>query len=263
MAQVLLVPMFLFHGAKIRTLLGGTELEGQGWSSPVVAGERIYLTSAIARKEDATSKKGKPQTPFDLSLVIVDATTGVRVKQTTLIEQAAGEFKKIHSKNTHASPTPIIQEDRVYCHFGFQGTVCTTREGDIVWVNRDLSFPPVHGNGGSPVIVGDLLVFTCDGAKEPYIAALNKQDGSLAWKCPRPVDAKKKFSFCTPTVIEVAGKTQIIAPGSDCVVAIDPADGTIIWHVDYDGYSTVPKPVYANGLLFVCSGFDRGISFGN
>ncbi|MEZ6088932.1 MAG: PQQ-binding-like beta-propeller repeat protein [Pirellulaceae bacterium] len=232
-----------------------TELPGEGWSSPVVSDGRIYLTAAIATQAEETASSDQA---YDLALLILDADNGELLARKDLIHQTAAELKKIHSKNSHASPSPLVAGNRVFVHFGHQGTACTDLLGNTVWVNRDLSFNPVHGNGGSPILVGDHLIFTCDGANSPYVAALQADTGKLAWKCQRPVDATKKFSFCTPSEIVVDGKTQVVAPGSDCVLGIDPVDGSIIWQVDYDGYSVVPKPVYADGRLFVCTGYDRG-----
>ena len=231
-----------------------TELSGTGWSSPVVSNNIVYVTSAIG--QDAKREPSKDA--YDLYVLGFDLTSGNEVLRRRVIHQSSEEFRKIHAKNSHASPTPIVEGDRMYVHFGHQGTACIDLAGEVIWLNRELTFPPVHGNGGSPIIDDERLVFTCDGAKEPYVAALNKSTGEVAWKSPRPGDAKKKFSFCTPTLITVAGKPQIIAPGSDCVVALNPENGNVIWQVDYDGYSVVPKPVFADGIIYVCTGFDRG-----
>jgi outer membrane protein assembly factor BamB len=132
-----------------------------------------------------------------------------------------------------------------------------TRDGELIWKNRELFFRPTHGNGGSPVLVDSRLVFTCDGDKNPRVVALDAETGKLAWETPRPVSAKKTFSFCTPSVITVDGRQQIIAPGSDCVLALNPADGKVIWDVRYTGYSVVPKPVYHRGLVYISTSFDR------
>jgi outer membrane protein assembly factor BamB len=88
------------------------------------------------------------------------------------------------------------------------------------------------------------------------VAALRLKDGTVAWKFKRPTQAQKKFSFASPECITVAGKKQIITPGADMVNALDPATGAEIWRCDYEGYSVVPKPVYGNGLVYICSSFD-------
>ncbi len=232
-----------------------TELLGSGWSCPVVLGDKVFLTTAIPKDEaSAEVKKGGE---FTLSLLTVDATSGKLLKNVPIMDQTADRTPGVHSKNSHASPTPIVDGDRIYAHFGYQGTACLTLDGEILWVNRDLYFKPTHGNGGTPVLVDNHLIFTCDGDKEPKIVALDAKTGAVAWQTPRPVEAKKTFSFCTPSVIEVDGKKQVICPGSDCVLALDPATGETIWDVRYDGYSVVPKPVYDRGIVFISTSFDN------
>jgi outer membrane protein assembly factor BamB len=163
----------------------------------------------------------------------------------------------MHGKNSHASPTPIIANEKIYVHFGYQGTACLSLDGDIEWVNRDLYFPPTHGNGGSPVLVEEMLIFTCDGGEDPKVVALDRATGQLAWEVARKADAKKTFSFCTPSVISVKGQTLVITPGSDKVMAIDPRTGEVVWSFRYTGYSVVPKPIYIDGLVVISTGFDE------
>ncbi len=236
-----------------------TELPGSGWSCPVVQSGRIFLTTAIPdpQRDGEDDGDSKQALEYTLSLLIVDAATGELVKQVPVMRQTADRSPRVHSKNSHASPTAIVRGDRVFVHFGYQGTACLTTDGEIVWTNRDLYFKPTHGNGGSPILVDDHLIFTCDGDKEPKVVALDTNTGKLAWQTPRPVSATKTFSFCTPTLIDVDGKKQVIAPGSDCVLALDPATGETLWDVRYVGYSVVPKPVYDGGLVFVSTSFDN------
>lgn len=231
-----------------------TEIPGEGWSSPVAAGNRIYLTAAIPSGEGDEDQKNQE---FALSLIIINGTSGEIIKTVPIMQQTGERAARVHRKNSHASPTPVIEGDKIYVHFGYQGTACLSLNGDILWKNRDLFFKPTHGNGGSPVLASGNLIFTCDGDKEPRIVALNASSGQLAWSTPRPVSAKKTFSFCTPTVIEVDGQVQVIAPGSDCVLALDPMTGEIIWDVRYVGYSVVPKPSYHRGLVFISTSFDN------
>jgi outer membrane protein assembly factor BamB len=163
-----------------------------------------------------------------------------------------------HEKNSLASPTPVIDYDRLYVHFGHMGTAALDFSGKVVWRQTALEYSPVHGNGGSPALVDDVLVFSCDGGEDPFIAALDKLSGEIRWKTPRRNAAKKTFSFSTPLVSEVDGSKQIVSPASGLVAGYDPRDGVELWRVRYgDGYSVIPRPVYAHGLLFVCSGFDR------
>ena len=225
------------------------EMPGQGWSSPVVGDGKAYLTAAIPVEN--------VENELRLCLLIVDVEKGELMQTIDVMRQSGERPARIHAKNSHASPTPILSGNRVYVHFGYQGTACLTRDGQLLWQNRDLYFRPTHGNGGSPVLVDGRLVFTCDGDKNPRVVALDAETGKLAWETPRPVSAKKTFSFCTPTVIQVDGRKQIVAPGSDCVLAINPDDGKVIWDVRYEGYSVVPKPVFHGGLVYISTSFDR------
>jgi outer membrane protein assembly factor BamB len=117
----------------------------------------------------------------------------------------------------------------------------------------------VHGTGGSPVVVDDLLIFNADGAADPAVVALEKATGKVRWKVSRPpTRAPNKFSFCTPLLIEVNGRRQLITPGSGIIQALDPRDGSEIWRVLFGtGFSVVPRPVYAHGLLFFSSGYQQ------
>ena len=227
-------------------------IPGQGWSSPVVSEGLIYVSAAIPVNGSSNAKK----TDYELSLLILDAESGDIQKTIPLLDQKAADSPKIHKKNSHASPTPLIDGNRVFVHFGYQGTVATDRTGKVLWKNRELFFKPVHGNGGTPVLYKNRLIFTCDGADDPKIVALDADSGKVAWETSRPVDAPKKFSFCTPTLIEVAGRPQLIAPGSNCVLALDPLTGDEIWRLLYTGYSVIPKPVYHQGLIFLSTSYD-------
>jgi outer membrane protein assembly factor BamB len=116
----------------------------------------------------------------------------------------------------------------------------------------------MHGNGGSPALAGDKLVFSCDGLREPFVVALDRSTGRVAWTTPRSGGPQRSpFSFSTPLVIDVAGSAQVISPASGYVAAYDPRDGREIWRVGYGrGFSVVPRPSYAHGLLYVSTGWD-------
>lgn len=221
---------------------------GLGWSSPVIGGGRVYLTSGLAATEGGTS----------LRALSLDAATGRVLWDTEVFTAAEAPVQPIHTKNSPASPTPILEGDRVYVHFGHHGTACLDRDGKLLWRNNQLRYDPVHGNGGSPALVDDKLVFSADGAKGPSVIALAKATGEVVWKVPRTVTTKQNFSFCTPLLITVNGQPQIIIPGSGAVSALDPKDGRELWHARYGtGYSVVPRPVFAHGLLFIGTGYNR------
>jgi outer membrane protein assembly factor BamB len=156
----------------------------------------------------------------------------------------------------------VVVGERLYVHFGHMGTACLDLSGKPVWTNRDLSYKPVHGNGGSPIFHDGLLIFTADGASDPLVIALHADSGTVAWRYPRPEVSSNRFAFATPLAIEVNGETQIVAPGGGSVSGINPKDGTEIWRSYYgDGYSVIPRPVYAHGLVFVSSSYNSPTAF--
>ncbi|MFM8471811.1 MAG: PQQ-binding-like beta-propeller repeat protein [Limisphaerales bacterium] len=222
------------------------EIPGKGWSSPALFKNRLYLTTA----EEVGS---------DLSLRTLchDAATG---KPLWATEVFLTPPVRHHAKNSQASPTAIVEGDRIYVHFGHYGTACLDLAGKIIWKQTELKYSPVHGNGGSPILVGNALIFSCDGGSDPFVVALDKASGKVLWKVKRETTAKKNFSFSTPTLITVNGQPQLITPGSGVVCALDPKSGAELWRCRYgEGYSVIPQPVLGHGLLFLSSGYDKPI----
>ncbi len=223
-----------------------TPIPGNGWSSPVLVDGKIYLTTAVRDAGNTT-----------LHALCLNAVNGTILWNKEIFQPTSEETRQMHSKNSLASPTPIVFDGKLYVHFGHMGTAALNLNGDIVWKQEDIDYPPVHGNGGSPALVHDLLVFSCDGGSDPFVAALNRHTGKIEWKTARRTHAQKTFSFSTPLVIDVNGQTQIILPGSGLVGSYRPKDGKELWRVEYgEGYSVVPRPVFAHGLLYVSSSFD-------
>jgi len=223
-------------------------LSGSGWSSPVVVDNRIYLTTA------APIDGGSPS----LHVSCFDFANGKQVWDVEIFASNPGAATRIHQKNSDASPTPIVAGGRLFVHFGHLGTACLDLDGKVIWRNTSIKYSPVHGNGGSPVLVGDLLVFSCDGGSDPFLVALDAKTGVARWKTPRSVSAPKRFSFSTPLVIEVGGELQIVSPASGGVCAYSPSTGQEIWRARYgDGYSVIPRPVFGHGMVFLATGYDR------
>jgi outer membrane protein assembly factor BamB len=225
------------------------DIPGNGWSSPVVSDGRIYLTTAVPVAESARGDQS-------LRALCLDAAKGTILWDKEVFLQDGSKAPAINGKNSHASPTPLVRGGRLYVHFGHQGTACLDLAGKIVWRSNRVKYDPVHGNGGSASLVDDALVFSADGASDPVVAALDRNNGNLLWKKERSVDFYKKFSFSTPLLITVKGERQIVSAGSGMVGAYEPRTGREIWRVEYDGYSVVPRPLFGQGLLFVSTGYN-------
>jgi len=212
---------------------------GRGWSSPVVQGDRIWLTTAT---EDGKS----------LRALAFDRNSGAMVQNVEVFRLKS--TKLTNAKNSFASPTPIIDGDRVFVHFGAFGTACITQSGEIVWKTRLEYDNGEHGTGGSPVLYEDLLIVSCDGNAAQFVVALDKLTGKVKWKKPR----EGYQAYTTPLIVSLPGGDQVISPGAFRAVAYEPRSGKELWQVRYgEGFSNVPTPVYGNGLVFICTGFQQ------
>jgi outer membrane protein assembly factor BamB len=224
-------------------------IPGEGWSSPVVVSNRVYLTTAVPVPGGGKGER-------TLEARCLEADSGKLLWAKTVFSQPA-DSPNIHPKNSHASPTPIVLDGKLYVHFGHMGTACLDLDGKIVWKNNTIAYKPVHGNGGTPIIVDDKLIFSCDGGDTAFVVALNRNTGKQVWKTDRSVKAGKTFSFSTPTLITVKDQKQVVSAGSGAVCAYDPETGKEIWRVRYgEGYSVIPRPVFGHGLVFVSSGYN-------
>ncbi|MFQ3651451.1 MAG: PQQ-binding-like beta-propeller repeat protein [Gemmataceae bacterium] len=226
-----------------KNLVWKRAIAGKAWSSPVIADGHIYLSTAIGSEQ------------LELRLLCLDAATGREQWNTLLFRKKA---HKQHPKNSQASPTPIVDvaSGCIYVHFGPYGTACVDSRGKPKWKNDQLDFAPVHGTGGSPALVDGLLVFTRDGASIRELVALDAATGKVKWQTKRTPVSGNAFSFGTPLVITVKGQKQIISPASGMVGAYDVATGKEIWRVMYKGYSVIPRPVFAHGMIFIGTGYD-------
>ena len=216
-----------------------TAIPGKGWSSPSIQGDRIWLTTA--------TEEGK-----SLRAISIDRNTGAILQNVEVFRLKS--LGQINSKNSYASPTPILEGDRVYVHFGAHGTACLTQSGEIVWKTRVEYDNGQHGSGGSPVIYDDLLIVSCDGQESQFVVALDKTTGKVRWKKFR----EGYQAYTTPLVVRLPAGDQVISPGAYRAIAYEPRTGKEIWQVRYgDGFSNVPRPVYGAGLVFICTGFQQ------
>ena len=215
---------------------------GRGWSSPVVANGRVWLTTATRAGRDTS-----------LRLLSFDVESGRAGVDAEIFRMRGGDL--LNPKNSHASPTPIVDGDRVYVHFGAEGTAAVSTAGEVVWKAK-LPYVSQHGNGGSPALAGDLLIVNCDGFDEAFVAALDVKTGKTRWRSYRPEPHSQAYS--TPLAIEVDGRPEVVSVGAFNTIAYDPRNGREIWRVHYDdGYSNVPRPVFGQGLVYVATGFNQ------
>ena len=226
---------------------------GKGWSSPVISKGKIYLTSAVAEGDNQDAA----DVSRELRVICYDSSNGKEIWDTKVFEQKPLK-RPIHHKNSHASPTPIIEGGKVYVHFGHMGSACLDLNGKILWKNNELKYDPIHGNGGTPIIVDNLFFYSADASTNPFVVALDKNTGKVLWKKLRSETAQsRKFSFSTPTLISMGGSSQIISPASGAVFSYDSKTGEELWSVDYGGWSVIPKPGVYKNMIYVGTGYER------
>ena len=225
-----------------------TPIPERGWSSPVIWQDQVWLTTATP---DGTQM-------FALG---VDRETGRIVHRVKVFDTPSPEH--IAVVNSYASPTPAIEAGRVYAHFGTYGTACLdTATGQILWTRRDLNCDHHEGPGSSPILFENLLIVHVDGRDVQYVVALDKQTGQTVWKTNRSVDYSSfhfnlKKAFCTPQVIQAAGRLQLISPGSMATMGYDPRSGAELWKVRYRGWSMVARPLFGHGLVYFITDYER------
>jgi outer membrane protein assembly factor BamB len=219
---------------------------GLGWSSPTVANGRVWLTTVVESKE----RRGRVSA--SLRALAYDIATGRELVNVEVFRLEDAGY--VNPKNSRASPTPIVDGDRVYVHFGAEGTAAVSASGEILWTTH-LRYESQHGNGGSPALYRDLLIVNCDGnGGEAYVIALDTATGKTRWKTSRRRPADQAYS--TPLVITVGQQDQLVSVGAYRAAAYDPLTGQEIWRVSYgDGFSNVPRPVFGQGLVFIATGF--------
>ncbi|MGE5394188.1 MAG: PQQ-binding-like beta-propeller repeat protein, partial [Candidatus Saccharibacteria bacterium] len=228
-------------------VLWKTEIRGVAWSSPVVFGNQVWTSSATLNGEE-------------LFAVCTDFNSGKIIREISLFKPDS--VQHIHPTNSYATSTPCIENGFVYVHFGTYGTACIdTRSFNIVWTRTDLNCDHMQGAASSPILYKNLLILHIEGTDVQYLIALDKSTGKTVWKTERPQEFYKNVepvyrkAYCTPIVIEVNGKDQLISNGSQLCIAYEPETGKEIWQVFYGDDSTVSMPLSYGGLVFVNSGW--------
>ncbi len=224
-----------------------TAIHDLGWSSPVVWDDQIWLTTAT---EDGAK----------MWAICVDFESGAIVQNILLFENENPQRK--HGLNSYATPSPVIEENRVYVHYGTFGTACLdTKTGRVLWKRTDLNCEHMQGAAASPLLYKHLLIVHVEGTDVQYVIALDKSNGKQIWKTARPPELYKdvkpvyRKDYGTPIVIQADGKDQLISPGAQVCMAFDPLTGGEIWRVIYRHDSTISRPVTGDGLVFLNTGW--------
>ena len=234
-------PRVPLEWSETKNILWKTPVAGRGWSSPVVAGGRVWVTTA-------TRERGA-----SLRLLAFDVASGKEAVNVEVFRLGNSELLNI--KNSHASPTPIVDGDRIYVHFGAEGTAALTTSGEIVWKTR-FRYQSQHGMGGSPALFGDLLIINCDGSDDAFVVAIDVKTGKTRWRTGRRLPADQAYS--TPLIIRIGDRDAVVSVGAFRTAAYDALTGKEIWRVSYaDGFSNVPRPVFGHGLVYIATGFQQ------
>lgn len=234
-----------------------TPIDGKAWSSPVVWGKQVWITTA--------TPDGR-----QLSAICLDKDNGQVVYNLKLFDVANPQF--IHDFNSPASPTPTIEDGRVYVTFGSPGTACIdTATGKVLWQRTDFICNHWRGAGASPLLYKDLLILPFDGADFQYIVAMNKQTGETVWRTDRSVDYQDlgpngkpkaggdfRKAFSTPRLMMVDGKPQVVSLASRACYAYEPETGKEIWRMEnHTAHSGSATPSFWNNLVLIEWGFER------
>jgi outer membrane protein assembly factor BamB len=236
-----------------------TEIPGRGWSSPIVWGNRVFLTTAVSEGELEAPKKGlyfggdrsePPRTLQRWLALCLDRDSG-KVLWTTELHGAT-PTTPIHLKNSYASETPVTDGEHVYVLFGSLGLFCLDYQGAIVWSQK---FEPRKmrygwGTSASPVLHGDRVYMVNDNEEASSLAAFDKRTGKELWRVARD----EPSNFATPFVWQHPQRTELVVPGRNQVRSYDP-DGKLLWHLRGMSTIVIPTPLAADGLLYLCAGY--------
>ena len=257
--------------SETKNVMWRTPVPGKGWSSPVVEGNQIWMTTAFetpATKEEAAErlKSNTGGVPVNvlrsvsLHALCVDKNTGKLMHNVRVITKKEPQW--VHKLNSYASPSPILEAGRLYCHFGSYGTACIdAKTSKVAWLNEKIWVNHENGPGSTPVLWKDLLIFHMDGSDQQFVVALDKKTGLEKWRTSRSgkmhANPQLKKSYGTPLIQEINGKPILFSPGSNWLYAYDPANGRELWKTEYGGlgFSLVPKPVTGHGMIFMSTGF--------
>ena len=236
-----------------------TEIPHRGWSTPVIMGGQIWMTTATVEGNDFYA-------------ICVDEKSGKILFNEHLFHSDNPEsLGNGASMNCYATPSPVIEPGRVYVHFGSFGTACLdTATGKTLWKRSDLPCRHYRGASSCPVLFENLLILTFDGADLQYLAALDKKTGETVWKTNRSViwndeneggqmvrDGDWRKAHSTPLIGMVGGKPQLLSSGAKAAYGYDPRTGKEIWKVQYRDWSGAPRPIFDGRLLYFVTGLNK------
>ena len=246
-----------------------TEIPGRGHSSPVVWGDRIFLTTSI-KGEEVPGKKAPVHLDFSkqpgylhpdatdvnfkhaLKVLAINAKTGKVDWERTAYEGEMWDDR--HRKNTFASSTMAVDGERAYAFFESAGLYVYDLKGTLLWKKtfRDGIIKAGLGPGTSPILYKDLVILQCDQemGDGSFILALNRKTGEQAWRA----DRTNRRSWATPLIVNTGARDEMIASGAEVVIAYDPATGQQLWKSDGTRSHPIPSPVSTKGMLFLTAG---------
>lgn len=249
------------------------EIPGRGWSTPVIENGQVWLTTAVdvkaSKAEEARRRKLSTNSqPLRISssvscrVIGIDLNSGKVLRNVEVLSEKDPQY--IHVQNTYATPTPVIENGRLYCHYGPSGTACyDIKANKVLWTNRTLRVKHENGPGSSPILWRDLLIIHCDGIDKQYITALSKKTGKQVWKTMRSGKLKEnpqlKKSYATSLIVDVGGKPVLISPAADWLYGYEPATGKELWKISYGtlGFSNAGRPIAGDGMVYTCTGYMR------
>ncbi|QDU81200.1 outer membrane biogenesis protein BamB [Polystyrenella longa] len=223
-------------------------IHDKGWSSPVILGNQIWITTAT---EDG----------HKLYAICIDRETGEQLHDLLIFEVESPE--PVPAENSYASPTSAIEEGRVYVHYGTYGTACIdTETGTILWKRQNLKCEHEAGPNSSPMLLGEMLIMNVDGRDVQYVIALDKKTGDTIWKTDRSVDfssigAYQRKAYSMPIHISFDGNEQLVSPGGRAIISYDPSTGKELWKILHRGWSIAPRPVFGNDLVYAVMDHDH------
>lgn len=234
-------------------------IPGHGWSSPIVWGERVFVTTAVAEGPTEMPEKGlylggNRDTPSDKvhqwKVYCLDLNSG-KVLWDTVAHKGVPPYAT-HVKNSYASETPITDGERVYAYFGNVGLFCYDREGRELWSRKWEAVKTRYswGTAASPVLYQDRIYIVNDNDQQSFLAAFDKKTGEQVWR----VDRDEKSNWATPYVWENDRRTELVTSGTGKVRSYDLA-GKPLWELAGTTNIAIPTPFAAEGLLYVTGGY--------